>query len=132
MNNVIIFDGVCNLCNGFVDFIIRRDKKKIFRFVSNQDPAGKEILSRFPEIPKGDAMTIYYLEDGELFSRSKAVLRIAKMMNAPFSWLYAFSILPLFLSNSIYGLVARNRYKWFGKRDTCRVPTIEERERFLE
>ena len=85
MNNVIIFDGVCNLCNGFVDFIIRRDKKKIFRFVSNQDPAGKEILSRFPEIPKGDAMTIYYLEDGELFSRSKAVLRIAKMMNAPFS-----------------------------------------------
>ena len=111
MNNVIIFDGVCNLCNGFV---------------------GKEILSRFPEIPKGDAMTIYYLEDGELFSRSKAVLRIAKMMKAPFSWLYAFSILPLFLSNSIYGLVARNRYKWFGKRDTCRVPTIEERERFLE
>jgi len=132
MINVIIFDGVCNLCNGFVDFIIRKDKKKIFRFVSNQDEAGKAILSRFPEVPKGDAMTIYYLEDGKLYSRSKAVLRIAKMLNAPFSWMYAFSVLPLFISNSIYDLVARNRYKWFGKRDTCRVPTKEERERFLE
>ncbi len=131
MNNVIIFDGVCNLCNGFVDFIIRKDGKKIFRFVSNQDPVGKKILSQFPEVPEGDAMTIYYLEDGKLYSRSKAVLQIARSMPAPYKWAYSFRILPLFFRNFMYDIISRNRYKWFGKRDSCRVPTPEEKQRFL-
>jgi predicted DCC family thiol-disulfide oxidoreductase YuxK len=131
MNNVIIFDGVCNLCNGFVDFIIKRDKKKIFHFVSNQDDEGKKILSRFPEVPDGDAMTIYYLEDGKLYSKSQAVLRIAKSMSAPYNWFSSFRIFPLAFRNFMYNFIARNRYKWFGKRDTCRVPSSEERERFL-
>lgn len=131
MNNVIIFDGICNLCNGFVDFVIRKDKKKIFHFVANQSNAGREILQRFPEVPKGDAMTIYYLEDGKLFSRSNAVLQIAKSLPTPFSWINALSILPLFIRNAFYNIVARNRYNWFGKRDTCRIPNPSDKDRFL-
>lgn len=130
-NNLIIFDGICSLCNGFVDFVIRKDKKKIFYFTSNQEESGQRILSQFPAVPKENVLTIYYMEDGKLYSRSTAVLRIARLLPFPYSLLYGFMIIPVFIRNAVYNFVARNRYRWFGRRDTCRVPTAEEKERFI-
>ncbi len=127
---VVIFDGVCNLCNKSVDFIIRRDRKNKFQFAANQGLAGKEILAHFG-IEIKEVSTIFLLENGYLYDRSAAALRIARGLGFPWSLLWPLSILPPFLRNAGYKLIARNRYRIWGKKDTCRIPTKEEREKFL-
>jgi predicted DCC family thiol-disulfide oxidoreductase YuxK len=132
MNNpVIFFDGVCNLCNKSVQFVIKRDKKKRFRFASLQGNAGQEILQRFG-LPPNDLNSFILLEDDKIYTRSTAALRMLKRLGGGWALLYAFIIIPKFIRDGIYNWVARNRYKWYGKKEECMIPTKETRERFLE
>lgn len=127
---VVIFDGVCNLCNASVDFIIRRDKKNRFLFTANQNEAGAIILTHFGK-EVDDVSTVYLLKDGKLYDRSGGAIRIAGDLGFPYNLLYPLLILPRFLRNFGYNLIAKNRYRWWGKKETCRLPTPEERAKFI-
>jgi predicted DCC family thiol-disulfide oxidoreductase YuxK len=128
---IILFDGVCNLCNGFVQFVIRYDKKGNFRFASLQS----DYAASLPGLEEGvvSELSTVVLQDGDrYYFKSTAALRIARMLGFPFSLAYVFIILPVPLRDAIYDWVARNRYAWFGKRDECWLPTPELKSRFLE
>lgn len=130
-SSVILFDGICHLCNGFVDFVIARDPAAHFRFASLQSAAARRVLSDVnAEHPLPDSFVL--VEDGRLFMRSDAALRIARRLGVPWSLAYGLTVLPRPLRDWAYDIVARNRYHWFGKRETCRVPTPGLRRRFLE
>ena len=128
--HIILFDGVCNLCNRSVQFIIKKDKKGIFKFASLQSTVGKELLKEF-ELPEDSFQSFIYIKNDMAFSRSDAALEIAKMLNGVWQFVYFFKIVPKFFRDPIYNLIARNRYKWFGKKDECRVPTSKMKERFF-
>ena len=128
---VIIFDGVCNLCSGLVRFLLERDPRGEFLLASYQSPAGRRLLERFGVDPDSVA-TVYLLEGGRLYSRSAALLRVARRLRFPWKLAAALVLLPRPWRDRLYDWIARNRYRWFGKRDTCRVPTAAERARFLE
>jgi predicted DCC family thiol-disulfide oxidoreductase YuxK len=131
MNPVVLFDGVCNLCNGSVQFIIKRDRKKIFRFASLQGKAGQEILQRY-NLSRTDFNSFVLLEDGNVYTRSTAVLRMLKRLGGGWKLLYGFIIIPKFMRDGAYNFIARRRYKWFGKKEECWIPTPNLRERFLD
>jgi predicted DCC family thiol-disulfide oxidoreductase YuxK len=127
---VVLFDGVCNLCNGVVRFVIERDRAARFRFAPLQSDLGRTLRQRHGLDP--DAVDTFVLIDADGAAiRSTAVLRILRGLGAPWRWLYPLHVLPLPLRDALYGLVARNRYRWFGRRETCPVPTPEQRSRFL-
>ena len=115
----ILFDGVCNLCNGAVDFILKRDKKKQFRFVPLQSDVGKELVEIFHIPFETDSMILIFQD--KIYTESDAAIKIAGLLSAPWSWFSAFKIIPLKFRNGIYKWIAKNRYRWFGKRKTCRV-----------
>jgi predicted DCC family thiol-disulfide oxidoreductase YuxK len=131
VKKIILFDGVCNLCNRSVQFIIKRDKKKLFLFASLQGKTGRELLQKF-NLPVNDINSFILLEGDSLFKRSSAALRIAKRLSGGWKLLYGFMIIPRFIRDAVYNLIAKNRYKWFGKKEGCMVPTAELKERFLE
>jgi len=131
MGPVIFFDGVCNLCNKSIDFILKRDSSKNFRFASLQSEAAKSLLKN-KSIDLQSIRTIILLKDGKTFYRSDAILEIVRQLSAPWPLLYVFKIVPRFIRDGMYNLVSKHRYNWFGKKDTCRVPSKEERARFLE
>lgn len=127
---LILFDGVCNLCNGTVQWILKRDRKGIFRFASLQSPVGASVLQQHG-LPPG-ALDSVVLSDGKnLYTRSEAVLEIARRLGWPWSLAVVFRIIPCPLRDGIYNWVARNRYRWFGHTETCLLPRPEWRERFL-
>ena len=127
---VVLFDGVCNLCDASVHFIIDRDPASIHAFASLQSPVGQELSRRF-ELPTSDPGTLILVEGNRHFVRSTAALRIARRLRQPWPLLYGLMIIPRSLRDAIYNLIARNRYRWFGRRDSCRVPTPETAARFL-
>ncbi len=128
MPAIIFFDGVCNLCNRFVAFIIRNDKEKKFYFSPLQ---GETAKTRLPvEITRG-VDSVILLEDDKIYTKSAAALRIARSLKGLWPLAYGLMIVPGFIRNSVYDLVARRRYKWFGKKEACMVPTPELRARFL-
>lgn len=127
---LVLFDGVCNLCQGSVQFIIARDPNQLFSFASLQSETGMRIKTEF-QIPP-DTDSILLLENGKVYAHSTAALRIARKLSAPWSWLYAGIILPRFLRDPVYNFIARNRYKWFGKQESCWLPTPELKARFLQ
>ncbi len=128
-DKVVLFDGVCNYCNGMVNFAIRNDKKATLKFAPLQSDAGKELTAQYAIPPSTD--TVVFIDNGKAYTYAKAAIRIAKYLDWPARGLYAFAIVPSFISQPIYKWVARNRYKWFGKKDACMIPTPEIRERFL-
>jgi predicted DCC family thiol-disulfide oxidoreductase YuxK len=128
---VVLFDGVCNLCNRIVQFIIKRDKKKQFLFASLQGKTGHEVLKKF-NLPVNDFNSFIVLEDDKIYTRSTAALRMLKKLGSGWKLFYGFIIFPRFIRNAIYNWIARNRYKWYGKRNECMVPTPELKERFLD
>jgi predicted DCC family thiol-disulfide oxidoreductase YuxK len=133
---VVLFDGVCNLCNSSVLFIIKRDRRGRFRFAALQSDAGASLLaSSAPAGPAGPALplpdSIVLVEDGCVLTQSTAALRIARRLRFPWPLLYALAIVPRPIRDLIYAWIARNRYRWFGRRDRCMVPTPELRARFL-
>lgn len=130
-NRIILFDGICNLCNASVNFIIKNDKKNRFVFASLQSDVAKEILLQFSE-KKLNLNTLIYFENGVLFKKSTAALKIAKQLRFPWPIFYVFMIVPAFLRDYIYTFIANNRYKWFGKKATCMIPTPELKSKFLD
>ena len=127
---IILFDGICNFCNSSVNFIIDRDKNDYFRFASLQSEKGKDILDRHG-LDSNNLTTLILAEGGKYYIKSSAALRIAGRLKFPWNLSIIFLVLPPFLRNPIYDIIARNRYKWFGKRDACRIPTEAERNIFL-
>lgn len=128
---VLFFDGFCNLCNHAVQFIIRHDKKGIFLFASLQSHFGEEAI-REVQKSKGyapDSMILFY--KGEYYTQSTAALKMARMLSMPWRLLYAIIIVPRFIRDAAYRLMARNRYRWFGKKDACMIPTPALQSRFL-
>jgi predicted DCC family thiol-disulfide oxidoreductase YuxK len=128
---ILLFDGVCNLCNGFVQFLIKRDPEGIFRFASLQSEAGKELLEQFG-IPQDEINTVVMVDEGKAYTHSDVALRVAKKLGGAWPLLGVFAVIPKPLRDAVYNWIARNRYAWFGKRESCMIPTPELRERFLE
>ncbi|WP_205500585.1 thiol-disulfide oxidoreductase DCC family protein [Rufibacter psychrotolerans] len=127
---LILFDGVCNLCNGFVQFVIRHDPKGHFHFASLQSEVGQKMLKAHG-LPTEQFRSVLLLEDGKLYSRSTAALRIVRRLNGGWSLLYAFGLVPRILRDPLYDWVSRNRYRWFGQQESCMLPTPELKARFL-
>ena len=127
---IILFDGVCNLCNVAVQFIIRHDKKNTFMFTSLQSEVGQKLLAQYNFLPD-ELNSFILIENNKAYTRSTGALKVAKKLNGIFPMLYSFIIIPKILRDSIYDLVARNRYKWFGKKDECMIPTPQLKARFL-
>jgi predicted DCC family thiol-disulfide oxidoreductase YuxK len=130
MEKIIIFDGVCNFCNSSVNFIMRNDKHNLFRFTANQNEAGKAILAA-QGVSITDIETVFLYDDGKLYKKSDAAVMIAKYLRFPWNMGYLGILLPRFIRDVMYDFVAKNRYKWFGKKESCRVPTPSERAKFL-
>lgn len=130
-NPVVLFDGVCNLCSSTVQFIIKHDKKKQFRFASLQSNFGQEVMKHFG-LPVNELNSFILLEQGKIYTKSTGALRLTKKLDGLLPLLYAFIIVPPFIRNAVYSFVAKNRYKWFGKKEACWLPTPELRKRFLE
>ncbi|PSK97921.1 thiol-disulfide oxidoreductase DCC family protein [Cecembia rubra] len=128
--DIVLFDGVCNLCNNAVDFIIRRDKHSQFKVGALQDPAAKKLLKNY-QIKEGYLDSLILIRGEKVFYRSRAALEIAKKLNALWPLFYIFIFLPAFIRDPIYDWIANNRYKWFGKKETCRIPKKEELDKFL-
>jgi predicted DCC family thiol-disulfide oxidoreductase YuxK len=129
---VILFDGVCNLCNRSVNLVIDHDGHKYFKLAAIQSEAGAAILAQHARVPaSGDPDSILLVEDGRLYESSTAALRIARRLTGFWKLGYAAIIVPRPLRDLIYRWIARNRYRWFGKSRACRVPTPELKERFL-
>ncbi len=128
---IILFDGICNFCNSSVNFIIDRDKRNIFQFASLQSDFGQKCLNDF-NLPTDSFSTLILVSNGKYFTRSTAALRIAKELSLPVNLTFAFIIIPPFIRNIFYDIISRNRYKWFGKKDACRIPSPEERAKFIE
>lgn len=129
---IVLFDGVCNLCNAAVQFVIERDRAGSIRFAALQSDVGRELLDRFavPMSATGPT-TIYLIEDGRLFDRSTAALRIARHLRAPWPLASVWLVVPRRLRDALYDVVALRRYRWFGRSDACRLPSPEEAARFL-
>jgi len=127
---IILFDGVCNLCNGSVVFIIKRDKKDVFRFAAIQSDEGQELIQKY-NIDTSKVDSILLLDGETYYAKSTAALKIARHLKGGYPLLYGFMILPRFLRNWVYDIIARNRYKWFGKKESCMIPTPELKAKFL-
>lgn len=128
-NPVIFFDGVCNLCNASVQFAIEHDKKNDFRFTALQGEYAKTILPKYNlDLTKIDSIIL--IENNRLYTKSSAALRIAKRLSGLWPMLYAFIIIPKFIRDWFYDIIAKNRYKWWGMQENCWVPTPELKEKF--
>lgn len=129
--HVVLFDGVCNLCNSSVNFLIDRDLDGTFLFASLQSGFGQQVLAS-EHLDKDDLKSIILISGGRVYTRSSAILRIARRMRAGWPLLFALISVPRVIRDGLYDFVARRRYRWFGKRASCRVPTPELRSRFLD
>ncbi len=128
---VILFDGVCNLCVGTVQFILQRDSKQIFRFASLQSAFGKNILQQFG-LNENNLDSFILLQDQKIFIQSTAALKVIKKLSGVWSLLYVFIVIPAFIRNRVYQFIANHRYKWFGKKNECWLPTKELSNLFIE
>ncbi len=128
---LVIFDGVCHLCQSSVAFIIQRDPAGIFNFAPLQSGPAKRILrNAHPDFIAGD--TVLLVENGEIYTGSEAALRICRRLPLPWRWLWVLRYVPKFFRDGIYRFIARNRYRWFGKSRTCMMPRPEWAGRFLD
>lgn len=125
--NVVLFDGVCNLCNGFVNFIIDHDKENKFKFASLQSDFARNLI----DDEFLDLSSVVFYDGVRFYKKSEAVLEIAKKLPI-IRWVAFFSIIPKFIRDGIYTFIAKNRYRVFGKTDSCRMPTPELKAKFLE
>lgn len=129
---LVLFDGVCNLCNATVVYIIERDKKDEFRFAPLQSKIGQQVIDKYNiDTSKIDSILLYS-NDAGLSYRSTAALKIANGLGFPQNLMTVFFIIPPFIRNWVYDYVAKNRYKWYGKKESCMIPTPELQSKFLE
>lgn len=127
---IILFDGVCNFCNYWVNFIIDRDKQNVFKFAALQSEKGKELIEKF-NLPKDDFDSFVLISQNKVFKKSAAAFEILKHLDSWLKIIYPIKFLPIAVNNSFYDLIAKNRYKFFGRKDVCRIPTKDEIKRFL-
>jgi len=130
VNNVVFFDGVCNLCSSSVNFVIDRDPKSFFSFAPLQSDFAQTLLKTH-NFDLSQLESIIFYTNGNVYRRSRAALEISKRMNGLWPMMYIFMIVPGFIRDIVYNWIARNRYKWFGKQETCRIPTPELKSRFI-
>lgn len=128
---VLLFDGVCNLCSGFVQFVIKIDPKGKFRFASLQSDLGQRVL-KAAGLSTDALGTVVLVRRGQVFTHSDVALESARILGGGWSLFYVFKILPRFIRDGLYNWVARNRYRWFGQKESCWLPTPDLRRRFLE
>lgn len=128
---ILLFDGVCNLCNRIVQFTINRDPKRKFKFASLQSESGQSLLKQF-NLPTDDFNSFVFIKGDKYFLKSSAGLHVLKELGGPWKMFYIFIIFPRPIRDFIYNIIARTRYKVFGKRETCMVPTPDLKQRFLE
>lgn len=127
---VILFDGVCNLCNSSINFVLDRDRQHYFRFGALQSDEGKELLKAVGQSP--DYLdSIILIEKGKVYRDSDAALHVARKLGGLWPAMYAFIVLPRFIRDAVYKWIAKNRYRWFGKMESCRIPTPDIQSRFI-
>ena len=129
---LILFDGVCNLCNTTVQYVIKHDKKDVFRFTALQSNLGKKIVEAFEIDPTKTDSILLYSEEYGIKSKSSAALHIARQLSFPNNLMTVFFIVPPIIRNKIYDYIAKNRYKWYGKKEYCIMPTKALKAKFLE
>lgn len=128
---ILLFDGVCNLCSGSVQFVLKRNRKGNVRFASLQSDFGKEILKK-SNLPHTYLNSLVLIENGKTFVKSDAALRLAKHLDGIWKMGSIFLLIPKFIRNPIYDWIARNRYTWFGEKETCWIPEQKWNDRFLD
>jgi len=129
---LILFDGICNLCNSSVQYVIKHDSKDKFMFTALQSEVGQQIIKEYNiDTAKTDSILLYTPEVG-ISSKSTAALKIAYHLGFPNNLLCVFFIIPPFVRNYVYDYIAKNRYKWYGKKESCMIPTPELKSKFLE
>ncbi|MDH5581934.1 MAG: DCC1-like thiol-disulfide oxidoreductase family protein [Bdellovibrionales bacterium] len=126
---IVFFDGVCSLCNGFVDFLMSHNKNKKLKFASLQGNTAKSYID---QISLNELKTIIVYHKGKTFKKSEAIFLIVKNLGAPWNLFIIFRLIPRFICDAIYDFIARHRYEIFGKKDTCRIPTEDEKSYFLD
>ena len=126
-----MFDGICNLCNQSVQFVIEHDSKNQFRFASLQSDFGQDFLKK-NKLEAIQFDSIVFIEDDQFYTKSSAALKIAKYLDGLTSWLTIFMIVPKPLRDIVYSFIAKNRYRWFGKNESCWLPTKELKAKFIE
>lgn len=129
--NIILFDGHCNLCNGVVQFVLKHDKNKRFRFGSLQGESGQQLLRQY-NMPTQEFNTVIVILNNRIYTHSTAALMLVRNLSGLWPMLYVFILVPVFIRDRIYNWVAQNRYRWFGKKETCWVPRPEYRNRFID
>ncbi|QPA32791.1 thiol-disulfide oxidoreductase DCC family protein [Thermaerobacillus caldiproteolyticus] len=130
MELIILFDGICNFCNASVHFIIKRDPQARFRFAPLQSEAGRKMLAKYG-IPE-DMGSLIVIDGERYYTKSSAALRVCKYLKGFWKLFYVFILVPRPIRDRFYHFIAENRYKWFGKRESCMIPTPDIRKRFLE
>jgi predicted DCC family thiol-disulfide oxidoreductase YuxK len=128
---IILFDGICNLCNSSVLFVIRQDRHQKFKFASLQSAYGQQQMQYF-HLPSGELSTVLLIKNGKLYQKSNAALEIARNLSGLWPLFYIFKVIPPFIRDGVYDWIARNRYRWFGKKNECMIPTPELKARFVE
>ncbi len=129
-HSIILFDGVCNLCNVAVNFVIKRDPGNVFKFAPLQEKQGALLLKTHAiGIQKLDSIVL--IENGNVYTKSSAALRIARKMSNLWPLFFVLLIIPNFIRDGVYDFIAKNRYKWFGKKEQCMIPTLGLKEKFL-
>jgi predicted DCC family thiol-disulfide oxidoreductase YuxK len=129
-NKIILFDGVCHFCNFWVKFVLSHDIKKQFKFAPLQSETAQSLLNQY-HIDQLELSTVVLIDDHKIYLRSDAALRICKYLDGIWRIIYGLQIFPSSWRNALYDLIARNRYKWFGKTDTCMLPSADAKDRFL-
>ncbi|WP_212004304.1 thiol-disulfide oxidoreductase DCC family protein [Chitinophaga sp. HK235] len=129
--DIILFDGVCNFCDASINFVIRHDRQGRFRFAPLQSETAAALGTSL-HFDTSRLETFVLVQNGKVYTKSTAALRVARQLPFPWRGMYAFIIIPRFIRDAVYSLIARNRYRWFGKKDSCMIPTPEIRSRFLQ
>lgn len=127
---ILLFDGVCNLCNQSVQFSIRRDREGIIKYASLQSEKGQSLLQQF-DLDTDVLKSVVFIDRNKAYTKSDAALRLVRYFDNPWKWATVFSIVPKFIRDAVYDWIARNRYRWFGKEESCWLPTPELKKRFL-
>ena len=128
---LILFDGVCNLCNAWVRFVIRRDPTGVFRFAAQQSPVGLAVIEDHVR-DAGQLSSIVLIADGRVYTESDAILQILARLGAPWSWIALLRIIPRRTRDTCYRFIVRHRYQWFGRTEVCQIPSADVRSRFVE
>ena len=135
MDKVVLFDGVCNLCNNSVQFLIKHDRKGVLKYASLQSDIARELLTKHNATSKEDEVyldSIVFIDEDKIYVESDAALRISRYLKQPWRSLQYFRFIPRFIRDFVYRIIAKNRYRWFGKQDQCMIPDPSWQDRFLE